>query len=458
MQKRRTVLWLIIFITLIAIIVDLPKIPVKINFAGQKITSIGGWNIDFKIGKSRIFRDLSIKQGLDLQGGTHLAFQADMKGIGEKDKDSAVESARAVIQRRVDLFGVSEPVVQSAKVGEDYRILVDLPGIKDVNRAIELIGKTAQLEFKEPLEGVRNEATASASQAAYRPTGLTGADLKRSDVTFSSTTGEPEVSLEFTDKGAKLFGDITGRNVGKRVAIFLDNGMVSDPLVNEQISGGKAVISGNFTSDRAKELSIQLNAGALPVPIRMIEQDTVEATLGQDSVNKSIFAGVVGLLIVGGFMWAYYGKLGFLAVCALIIYGILTLAIYKFIPVTLTLPGIAGFLLSMGMAVDSNILIFERMKEERRMGKPLSVAMELGFDRAWNSIRDANVCTIITSFILFNPFNWSFLNSSGMVRGFALTLLIGILLSLFTGIVVSRTLIRVFYRDSSSKLNLEKKR
>lgn len=230
------------------------------------------------------------------------------------------------------------------------------------------------------------------------------------------------------------------------MAIFLDDLPVTAPTVNEAITSGDAVISGKFALNDAKKLAIQLNAGALPVPLKVVEQKTIGATLGNEAVRKSVIAGLIGLGIVILFMISYYGFLGFLASLALIIYGLITLAVYKLVPITLSLPGIAGFLLSVGMAVDSNILIFERIKEERWQGKPLAVAMELGFGRAWDSIKDANVCTLITAFVLFNPFNWGFLNTSGMVRGFALTLTLGIAISLFTGIIVTRTLIRVFYK------------
>lgn len=277
-------------------------------------------------------------------------------------------------------------------------------------------------------------------------TDLTGKDLKKSQVDFDNQTGQPVVSLEFSGEGAKKFAEITKRNVGRMVAIYLDGIPISAPRVEEPILEGKAIIRGNFDLNQAKNLSIQLNAGALPVPVKIIEQKNIGATLGQESVQESLRAGLVGLILVAFFMASYYGKLGILANIALIIYGLITLALYKLIPVTLTLPGLAGFLLTIGMAVDSNILIFERMKEEIRSGKPLKMAMELGFGRAWDSIRDANVCTLITGFILFNPLNWSFLNVSGMVRGFAFTLIIGTILSLFTGIVVSRTLIRIFYK------------
>jgi preprotein translocase subunit SecD len=252
------------------------------------------------------------------------------------------------------------------------------------------------------------------------------------------------VSLRFTPEGGEKFAAITQRNLNQPLAIFLDNQLLTAPIVNEPILNGQAVISGNFTTQAATNLAIQLNAGALPVPIKIVEQKNISATLGADSINKSVKAGAVGLTLVMLFMLLYYGKNGLIADIALIIYGLLTLSIYKLIPVTLTLPGIAGFILSVGMAVDSNILIFERLKEELRAGRPFNIALELGFGRAWDSIKDANVCTIITSLVLLNPLNWHFLNTSGMVRGFALTLLIGVLISLFTGIVVTRTLMRVF--------------
>jgi len=337
---------------------------------------------------------------------------------------------------------VSEPLIQTSKIGEEHRLIVELPGIQDIDQAIDLIGQTAQLEFWEPKEGVV-EAT---SAADFIPTGLTGKDLARSQVQFDQNTGQPMVGLKFNDEGKEKFGQITSRNVGKPVAIILDYMPLTTPMVQEAITSGEAVITGDFTLDYAKALSIQLNAGALPAPIKIIEQRNIGATLGSESIEKSIQAGLIGLLMVIGFMAAYYGYLGFLADIGLIIYGLVTLALYKLIPVTLTLPGMAGFILSVGMAVDSNILIFERMKEETRAGKPREIAMELGFGRAWDSIRDANVCTLITCFILFNPFNWSFLNTSGMVRGFALTLGIGVALSLFTGIVVTRTVLRTFSR------------
>jgi preprotein translocase subunit SecD len=456
MKKYRFLIWLIIVLTAVSLYVNFPsKIPLKFDLSFNK-TQLSWLKMDkeisrpalsWSIGNHRFYRDLEIKKGVDLAGGTHLVFQAEMAGVDENDRSSAIQAARDNIEKRVNLFGVSEPVIQTSKVNDDYRLIVELAGVKDVNQAIDLIGQTAQLEFKE----LKPEATQAASFADFQSTGLTGKDLTKSEVKFDPNSGEPGVGLNFSAEGMKKFSEITGRNIGKRVAIFLDEMPVTAPQVQERITTGEAIISGDFTLDEAKKLSIQLNAGALPVPIKMIEQRNIGATLGAESVQKSVQAGLIGLLMVVIFMAAYYGRLGLLADAALIIYGLLTLALYKLIPITLTLPGIAGFIISIGMAVDANILIFERMKDELKAGKSRIVAMELGFGRAWDSIRDANVCTLITCFILFNPFSWSFLNTSGMVRGFALTLGLGVSLSLFTSIVITRTLMRVFYRKEKVK-------
>src|SRR4030043_177839 len=442
MKDRRYLLWLIILLTVIAIFIDLPtRIPLKFNFNGFKIDQeLTRPILNFQIGKFKFFRDLEIKQGIDLAGGSHLVFQAEMSDIGEDNRETALAAARENIERRINLFGLAEALVQTSKLGDNYRLIVELPGVTDVNQAVDLIGQTAQLDFRD----LSPEATAAATLDDYQETDLTGADLNKSQVQFDPNTGEPVVGLEFSDEGARKFGEITSRNVGKPVAIFLDEVPVTIPLVREEITTGKAVISGEFTTEEAKLLATQLNAGALPIPIKIVEQRNGGATLGAESVKKSVQAGLIGLLMVIAFMAAYYGKLGVLADLGLIIYGLITLMFYKLIPVTLTLPGIAGFILSVGMAVDANILVFERMKEEIRAGKSKSLAMELGFGRAWDSIRDANVATLITCFILFNPFSWSFLNTSGMVRGFALTLGLGVLLSLFTGVVVTRTILRTF--------------
>lgn len=392
--------------------------------------------IDFSFSGFSFLRDLNFKLGLDLQGGTHLTYQADTSKIAAADKDNAIKSTRDNIERRVNLLGVSEALVQTSQVGSDYRLIVELPGVKDVTQAINTIGQTAQLDFREELPG----ASASA-QPVFVPTGLTGADLKLAQVQFggssNQTSGQPTVSIEFNPSGTQKFADITKRNIGKPLAIYLDNTPVTAPVVQTQIPDGRAIISGSFTVDSANQLAIELNAGALPVPIKIVEQSNVGATLGSTSILKSVVAGVIGLLIIWVFMIANYGLKGLLADAALIIYVLISLVLYKLIPVTLTLSGIAGFILSIGMAVDANILIFERIKEEVRWGRPKTAAMELGFRRAWNSIRDSNASSLITGGILF----WF---GTGSVRGFALTLIVGILISLFTSIAITRSLLRIF--------------
>lgn len=385
--------------------------------------------------------------GLDLAGGSHLVFEADMSGVNQEDRADALEGARATIERRVNLFGVSEALVQASRVGNSYRINVELPGVKSTQEAIDLIGQTARLEFREvSKEFMATTEAIPLTLADTKSTGFTGADFKRARPAFDPNTGKPIISFETKPESAKKFGEITTRLVGKQLAIFLDDIPISAPIVNEPITGGSGQITGNFTTEGTSALANLLNSGALPVPVHLIEQRTVEASLGQESVQKSVIAGLVGLSMVILFMVLYYARLGFLASVALIIYGVLTLAIYKLIPVVLTLPGIAGFILSVGMAVDANILIFERMREELRVGVPWQDAMEAGFGRAWDSIRDANIATILTALILINPSNSSFLNVSGPVRGFGITLLLGILIGLFTGIFVTRTLLRVFAR------------
>ncbi|NMB57009.1 protein translocase subunit SecD [Candidatus Beckwithbacteria bacterium] len=456
-MKKRQLLFFIIFLTIVCAIISFPKdVPVKFSAFGKKV-DLSISSPEIKIGK--FYRDLNIKKGLDLQGGSQLVLEADMSQIENENKTEALNSAKEVIARRVDLYGVSEPVIQTSKVGENYRILVELPGIENIDEAIKLIGQTAQLDFREIPQEFKDATPSTIPIFVYQPTGLTGKELKKAMVQFgtNNASGEPVVAISFNDEGKQKFAEITGRNVGKPLAIFLDEYPVTAPTVNEPIRDGQAIISGNFTIGSAKQLAIQLNAGALPVPIKILEQKTIGPTLGQESIQRSIIAGLIGLLLVMAFMLALYGKLGLFANLALIIYGLITLNIYKLIPITLTLPGIAGFILSVGMAVDANILIFERMKEELRQGRNWQLAMELGFGKAWDSIKDANLATILTALILLNPFNFQFLVTSGMVRGFALTLLIGVLISMFTGVVVTRTLMRNFYKGKDYQAQVENK-
>ncbi len=412
-MRPRITLWFIITAILFAVFVDIPVSPIS----------------------------FPLKLGLDLQGGTQLILTTNMDNIDPQSREAALESAKEVIEKRVNLYGVSEAVVQSSKVGNERRILVELPGLKDASSAANLVGKTAQLEFRQMA------ASPSAETNPFVSTGLGGADLKKAQVTFGGAQGGksgPQVSIEFTPQGAQKFADITKKNIGKPLAIFLDDLLVSAPTVQQEIIGGNAIISGDFTTDEAKNLVIQLNAGALPVPIKILEQRSIGPTLGQESVHKSLVAGIIGLGVVAIYMGLYYGLLGLVADAALVIYTLLILAIFKtglFIlpPITLTLAGIAGFILSIGMAVDANILIFERMKEELRWGKSKSLALELGFKRAWSSIWASNVSSLITAAILYGM-------GTSLVRGFAVTLVIGVLVSMFTAIVVTRTFLRLLIK------------
>lgn len=509
------------------------------------------------------FYSLPFRLGLDLQGGTHLVYKADVSQLDSGDQSSAVEGVRDVIERRVNAYGVAEPLVQTNKRGDEWRIIVELAGVKDVNQAIKMIGETPILEFKTQKVGVENreltqeekdfmnnynqkaeERANDALKQALEPgadfaaladqyseddgnkdasgnklggfidwypkgtmvgefddvvfnkiktgevypqlvktaygyhiikkegqrtndqgvaeaqvrhilirtlnetdvlqlfgeqwdnTQLSGKQLVKAVVQFDPQTSEPEIGIEFNDSGKDIFAKLTEDNVGKPIAIFLDGTAISTPKVNEPIRDGKAVITGNFTLPEAKLLAQRLNAGALPVPIELIQQQTVGASLGKNSVNKSLTAGWIGLLIVGVFMILYYRLPGILAVLALAAYGILVLAIFKLWPVTLTLAGIAGFVMSLGMAVDANVLIFERFKEELRAGRTMGSAIDEGFRRAWSSIRDSNITTLMSCLILF----WF---STSIIKGFAVTLVIGVLVSMFSAITITRILLKM---------------
>jgi preprotein translocase subunit SecD len=440
MKKKRPVT-LFIFIILLAFAafwVDFPGIPIHLQIGKNRISEIPASKIDWKLFGSTWQRDLPIKQGLDLAGGTHLVLQVDTSKVADVDKQQALDSDTEVIRRRINLFGTNEPLIQSSQVGNSYRIIVDLPGIKDANQAVALVGKTASLEIRE----VTNPNLPIIYQNT-KQTSITGADFKSADVTFpngtSSQQGQPVVSFSLTDDGGKKFDTLTKRLIGQHLPIFLDQQLVSAPTVDQEISGGQGIIQGNFTIDSAKQLSTDLNAGALKAPVHIIQQTTVSPILGSQPIQRSLLAGALGLLIIGLFLIIYYGKLGIIATIALTVYALVTLSIFKIVPITLTLAGISGFILSVGMAVDANILIFERMKEELRSGKARDVAMELGFKRAWTSIRDSNIATIATSLILYYT-------TTDLVRGFALTLFIGVLVSMFTAILVTRTILRMFLK------------
>lgn len=489
-------------------------------------------------------KELKVHLGLDLQGGTRLVYDADTARVASSDREDALQGVRDVIERRVNAFGVSEPVVQTSRVGDQWRVSVELAGVQDVPAAVRQIGETPLLDFREetPPRPLRTEAEAKArveealrkvqqpnadfaalakeysddpgskdtggdlgfarrgqfvaafeqvllddlsdgatsaepvqtefgyhiikrlesrqtpdgdqtvlevhaqhilvattdltAASGFAPTNLSGKNLRSASVQFDPNTGQPEVSLQFDEAGAKLFAEITKRNVGKQVAIYLDDAPISTPVVQQEIPSGTAVITGDFSLDEAKTLARRLNAGALPVPITLVSQQTVGPTLGQDSVARSLFAGMVGLVVVMLFMLVYYRLPGMIASLALIAYATIVLAIFKLWPVTLTLAGVAGFILSIGMAVDANILIFERFREELRAGRPLPSALDEGFRRAWLSIRDSNVSSLITAFILA----WF---GTSIIKGFAITLAIGIGVSMFSAITITRTLLRL---------------
>ncbi len=651
-SQRTKIRLLVVSILLVAIVAGFLDYPQIWNKAADSINSKIPLNIPHYV-------NLPFHLGLDLQGGTHLVYQADVSQVPKKDQEEAVEGVRDVIERRVNAFGVAEPLVQTTKVGGDYRVIVELAGIKKVNEAIKMIGETPLLEFKERVtaqqqpelteeeqvqleeynkeakqkvqdilaqiknnpenfaeiakeksedeatkdqggdlgfiqegrahsefynpavnlaegeiyseiiengegynilkrgqlkfeqqvkanhllicykgaercesdfskEEARNKTEELKKQATldnfvdlvkenstepgaadsggdlgffgrgqmvpefeevvfameigeisdivetqfgfhliyktdekdkkaiqvyrilikkkkpadivpqqqFKYTGLTGKHLERAQVSFNPNTNEPEVQLEFNDEGKDLFAEITAKNVGNVVGIFLDGSSISLPRVNEKITEGRAVITGKFSLEEAKTLVRRLNAGALPVPIELISQQTVGASLGQESLAQSLEAAILGLILVGLFMIIYYRLPGLVSVLSLCIYGIVILAIFKLIPVTLTLAGIAGFILSVGMAVDANVLIFERMKEELRLGKPLGTSIDEGFRRAWPSIRDGNVSTLITCVILY----WF---GTSIIRGFALTLFIGVLISMISALFVTKTILHL---------------
>lgn len=435
----------------ISLLIALPRIPIKSDNKWLKLdSSIGGYQ--FSLFNGRYNFDLTgFKKGLDINGGVRVVLQADMSGVKPENYDQAIESAVQVIERRVNLLGVSEPYVAPVKVGDQYRIVVEIPGLENVTDAIDLIGQTAQLQFKVLKPDVEWSSDKYQdyflNYDVWQNTDVTGADLEGAEVIFGSTTdvrnaNKPQIRLKFSREGLDKFSQIAKENVNKPIAIFLDQEQIplSMAVVDSDLANGLVndpVISGSFDLEQAKKLSVQIRAGALPISVHVVEQRTIGATLGSDSINKSFFAGVVGLSMVLFFMIYMYGRMGILASTSLIIYTIIVLAIFKLIPVVLTLPGIAGFILSIGMASDANILIFERIKEETLWGKPHNLAIKLGFERAWTSIRDSNISSLITSYILFEF-------GTGPVKGFALTLAIGVLVSLFTSIFVVRTLIEAF--------------
>jgi len=525
-------------------------------------------------------REIKVHLGLDLQGGTSLLYDADVTAIEDANRADALDGVRDVIEKRINAFGVAEPNIQTVHSGDDWRILVELPGVSDITEAVNRIGETPLLEFKvegEPpvlseeekqqirdrneevrlqaqdildrsikgedfaalatefsedpgsaaeggvlgelsqgatvpefdqvlfetgtpgqiypelvktafgyhiikldernlaeaptedsAEGAADTASAATATAkashillrtepeeipnlgiTYVDTGLTGEQLDRADVVLDPTTGLPTVSLAFDSEGRELFGQLTGGHVGETIAIYLDGEVISSPVVQTKIENGEAIISGDFGFEEAKQLAQRLNAGALPVPISLVSQQNVGPTLGQESIERSLFAGIIGLFLLSIFMIVYYRFPGLMAVIALGIYSLIVLSIFKLMPITLTLAGVAGFILSIGMAVDANVLIFERMREELRNGKPVRRAVSDGFSRAWPSIRDSNISSLITCLILY----WF---GSSLIRGFAITLAVGIAVSMFSAISISRTLLSLWNANNPAWYGVKK--
>lgn len=400
-------------------------------------TGIAGYVYSSQTDGSRPF-----KLGLDLSGGTQLVYRANLDAIKESDVADSMASLRDTIERRVNMFGVSEPIVQTERAGtlagtSEERLLVELPGVTDTQKAIELIGQTPVLEFRMLKEGADRTTTASSSvNELFEPAAITGKDLKSAELQFqgahTGSLNQAVVVLHFNAEGARIFAELTENNVGRTFGMFLDGVAISTPVIREAIPDGTAVISGSFTPAEAKELARNLNFGALPVPIELISTQTVSGTLGEKAVQDGILAGLWGVGAVMLFMLLWYRLPGLLAAVALALYIVVILALFKFIPVTLTAAGIAAFILSVGMAVDANVLIFERMKEELRSGKSSEDAIHDGFGRAWPSIRDSNISSMITAVILF----WF---GTSLIKGFALVFGLGVLVSMLTAISISRT-------------------
>ncbi|MEY4440752.1 MAG: hypothetical protein RLY49_378 [Candidatus Parcubacteria bacterium] len=406
------------------------------------------------------------KYGLDLNGGTHLVYRADTTGVNQADIQRSMDVLRQTIEKRVNVFGVSEPIVQTeigsslADQKDKYRLIVELPGVEKIEEAIKMIGQTPLLEFrllrpdlnqevfKKQLEAASSspELLNKVAQSAYSTPILTGGNLKRANLVFDQATRKPLVSLEFNDEGSKIFEQVTGDNIGKELAIFLDGELISNPVIQQKISGGQAQINGTFTAMEARDLVNNLNFGALPLPIELLNSQLIGSTLGQHTLNLMTQALLIAFLAISLFMILFYRLPGLVAAIALVLYVLMNLALFKAIPVVLTGAGIAAFILSLGIAVDANVLIFERIREELQRGHELREAITHGFDRAWTSIRDGNITGIIASAILY----W--FSGVPMIKGFALILFMGIVLSMFNAMFVSKTLLLAISKEKLGPL------
>lgn len=401
----------------------------------------------FLVREQRPGAKFPFKFGLDLVGGTELVYKADTSKVSSPS--DAMESLKGVIERRVNIFGVSEPIVQTESAGiisgnADNRLIVELPGVTDLNKAIATIGSTPLLEFrlaKPNYQDILKNNPNATLDDVFTPTGLTGEYLSSASVAFDPTTNAPLVDLNFNSKGSDLFAQITTQHKGEILAIILDGQVIEAPVIQDAITNGQAQITGGFTADQAKALAMNLNFGALPVPITLYTNQTIGPSLGAEALAAGVKAGIYGFLALALFLILWYRLPGLVASVALVSYIILSLTLFKLIPVTLTVAGLAGFILSIGMAVDANVLIFERTKEELKRGKSINDALHEGFSRAWLSIRDSNISSIITAVVLF----WL---GTSSVKGFALTLGLGVIVSMFTAITVSRTFLFAIAKPS----------
>lgn len=404
--------------------------------------------------------------GLDLSGGTHLVYDADTSKLAPGDISDSMISLRDVVERRVNLFGVSEPIVQTQETaaiggGSAHRLIVELPGVTDIDEAVRSIGATPSLEFKlvtsdalldfQQTSPVLDLTASSSDLAAYlalfQESGLDGSMISRANLEFDPNTHQPLVTITFTSEGRALFSEITRDHIGDHLGIFLDGLPISTPVIRDQIIDGKGTISGSFTVDDARTLVRDINYGALPVPITLLSTQTIGPSLGQAAIKGGIMAGVVSLIVISVFLVLWYRLPGLVAVAALAVYTVIMLALFKLIPVTLTAAGIAGFILSIGMAVDANILIFERMKEELAAGRGIWDAIHEGFARAWLSIRDSNISSIITGTFLY------YFGSTAVITGFALVFVIGVLVSMFSAITASRLFLYAVAPTRQTKLS-----
>lgn len=450
-KKDSNKLILITIISTLALLIALPRIDIKYESNYFKIDSfIGGYKLNIPF-TNKIADFSELKKGLDIKGGVRLVIKLDTSGLKDTEKEAAVTSVKDIITRRVNYFGVSETNIVTSKVGNEYRIIVEIPGQEDLEKASKTIGSTAQLKFKYLDKSVNWPITdfkEIEGKEIFIDSGVTGKDLVSADVTFDTKTNNPIIQLRFTNDGRERFSKLLKENIERPIGIFLDDEILQTPVVSKELANSTVfdpTITG-VTLEEAKSVSSLLRAGALPVPIEIISQNLIGPTLGIDSVQISMIAGLIGLFIISIFLVLNYGKLGFIANISLLIYVSITLAIFKLSylifpsPIVLTLPGIAGFIFSIGVACDACILIFERIKEELRWGRPIQIAIINGYERAWSSIKDSNLTTLMTAFILMQF-------GTGFIKGFALTLIIGIFISLITCVYFSRIMVNVFVKE-----------